>query len=397
LPKAIAVLDPKRKDCPYPFKELSGCGVGFKFIQAFSEIHTSLPVKPDELLDLVAVSIASDIVDITGENRVLAFYGLRRLAESPRPGLAALMDIARIPGADISIMRIVFGMAPRINAAGRLEDAAYAVKLMLADNAAVASELAGMLDNHNKERRELDRTTTEEAIQMIEKDFSDTYSTVLFNKHWHKGIIGIVASRCIETYYRPTIILTATKNGLLAGSARSVDGFDLYHALEQCSDYLVQFGGHKYAAGMTLQVDRLQDFRDRFESVVSSQITEEQKDASIEVDAKLNLDDITPKFYRILSQMAPFGPGNTEPVFMATGLSAKNIKRLPSKKNPEVPHLKLQCVQGSSVFDCIGFDLGKFESKLTPDCRFSMIFVITENEFRGRRSLQLQIKDIKLE
>ena len=397
LPGAVAVLDPKREDCPYPYKELSGCGVGFKFIQAFCEIHSNLPVTPEDFLDLVAVSIASDIVEITGENRVLAYYGLKRLANSPRPGLQALMKVADIPATDVSIMRIVFGLAPRINAAGRLEDAAYAVKLMLAENPQEARKLADLLDNHNSDRRELDRATTEEAIQMIQDKFAHANSTVLFNRDWHKGIIGIVASRCIETYYRPTVILTETKDGVLAGSARSVEGFDLYEALDQCRDYLIQFGGHKYAAGMTLHPDRLIEFREKFEAVVSNQITSEQQDASIDIDATLSLDQVTPKFFRILKQMGPFGPGNEEPVFVAHGLKAKNIKSFSSKKNPESSHLRFQCRQNGISFNCIGFKKGEIAEKLITDTPFSRVFVIKENEYKGLRSLQLQIRDIKLE
>ncbi len=397
LPEAAAVLDPKRPDCGYPYKELSGCGVGFKFIQAFCDIHPTIPVKPEELLDLVAVSIASDIVEITGENRTLAFYGLKRLATAPRPGLEALMQVSGIQKSDVTIMRIVFGLAPRINAAGRLEDATYAVRLMLSENADDARELAAMLDNHNTDRRELDRTTTEEAIGMIRKEFAQSNSTVLFNRDWHKGIIGIVASRCIESYYRPTVILTETTDGTLAGSARSVDGFDLYEALDQCRDYLIQFGGHKYAAGMTLHPDNLMEFRERFEAVVSEQITAEQKDAAIDIHAELMLDDITPKFYRILRQMAPFGPGNEEPVFVAHGLRAQRIKSFSSRKNPGSSHLKFQCRQKSSAWNCIGFNMGDIAVSLSDETTFSMVFVITENEYKGLRSLQLQVKDIKLE
>ncbi|MEJ2003521.1 MAG: single-stranded-DNA-specific exonuclease RecJ, partial [Cyclobacteriaceae bacterium] len=254
LPPAAAVLDPKRKDCPYPYKELSGCGVGFKFIQAFLQTHPGIDFDIFSLLDLVCVSIAADIVPITGENRVLAYYGLQTLAESPRPGLASLMEIAGLKRSRLTISGVVFGIAPRINAAGRLEDARHAVRLMLADDTQPASEFAQKLDSQNSERKDIDRQITREAHEMIiEKGWTATKTTVLCSDGWHKGVIGIVASRCIETYYRPTIILTRSDEGMLTGSARSVEGFDLYAALSKCSDLLEQFGGHKHAAGMTLR------------------------------------------------------------------------------------------------------------------------------------------------
>lgn len=394
LPEACAILDPKRTDCTYPYKELSGCGVGFKFIQAFCELHPDIPIDPYNLLDLVAVSIASDIVQITGENRVLAFYGLRKLAAAPRPGLEALMRVAGITPDDISIMRVVFGLAPRINAAGRLQDAKYAVRLMLASDKRLAEEMAGNLDVNNNERRELDKHTTEEALAMIEAEFMATQSTVLYNPEWHKGIIGIVASRCIESYYRPTVILTESANGLLAGSARSVDGFDVYHALEQCADHLEQFGGHKYAAGMTLKVSQLPAFRNQFEQVVTATILPEQREARLEIDAQIELREITPKFYRILRQIAPFGPGNTEPVFSAQGLIAENIRSFSSRKNPASSHLKFRCRQGVETWECIGFNMGHFAEDLRKSQTFSMAFVVTENNYRGKTELQLQVKDI---
>jgi single-stranded-DNA-specific exonuclease len=329
---------------------------------------------------------------------VLAFYGLKKLAVNPRPGVLALMKIAGINPNEISIMRIVFGLAPRINAAGRLEDARYAVRMMLSADGTPAQELAQRLDVHNTDRRELDQQTTSEAIKMIEEKFSESSSTVLYHQDWHKGIIGIVASRCIESYYRPTIIFTRTSKNLLAGSARSVDGFDVYRALEECSEHLVQFGGHKYAAGMTMKPDSLSDFREHFEQVVKDSLQPEQRIASLKVDAHVELGDLDNKFYRILQQMAPFGPGNEQPVFGASHLTAENIKEFSSRKNPDSSHLKFTCHQGGRKWECIGFNLGHLEPELRRHATdFHMAFNLTENNYRGNSTLQLQVKDIKWE
>ncbi|MCA6078603.1 single-stranded-DNA-specific exonuclease RecJ [Fulvivirga sedimenti] len=401
LPPAVAVLDPKRTDCPYPYKELSGCGVGFKFIQAFLLSHPDIGFDPFSLLDLVCVSIAADIVPITGENRVLAYYGLQKLARDPHPGLAALMEVAGIQQNDVTISRVVFGLAPRINAAGRLEDAKYAVRLMLATDAEPAQNFARQLDGHNQQRKDIDRLITSQAHDMIlENGWTEANTTVLFQPDWHKGVIGIVASRCIESYYRPTVILTETHDGILTGSARSVDGFDLYSALLKCSDLLEQFGGHKHAAGMTLRNENLEAFRSRFEAVVSSEITSDLLTPSIIIDTRISLDDINPKFFRIMQQMAPFGPGNAEPVFVAEDLIARDVRAFSARNNPDSNHLKLRIGQYgcTSTFEAIGFGMGEYADQLKKNPQgFGMAFAVAENRYMGRVSLQLYIKDIRWE
>ena len=302
LPNAHAILDPKMHDCPYPYKELSGCGVGFKLIQAFCEKFGYDPDLLSEYIDLVAVSIAADIVPITGENRALAYFGLKKLNENPRPGLEALIKHAGIRN-QINISSIVFGIGPRINASGRMDHAKTAVELLLADNHKVIESLAASIDVKNLERRNFDSAITKEAIEMISQNKSkDLKSTVLFKDDWHKGVIGIVASRCIEKYYRPTIILTES-NGKATGSARSVNGFDIYKAISECSDLLEQFGGHMYAAGLTMEIDKVEAFKEKFEQIVSEKISEEQLTPLIEIDGEIDLKDINFKFFDILEQL----------------------------------------------------------------------------------------------
>jgi len=305
LPEAQAVLDPKRFDCPYPFKELSGCGVGFKLLQAFSIRH-NLPFENlINYIDLVAVSIASDIVLITGENRILTYYGLKKLEENPCIGLKAIKCVAGIDDRPVTVEDIVFRIGPRINAAGRMESGKQAVDLLISDNPEEAFVLCEKINTHNQTRRNIDKNITEEAIKELKK-FSKQfeYSNVLYNPEWHKGVVGIVASRLIESYYKPTIILTES-NGFATGSARSVDGFDLYEAINECSDLLESFGGHMYAAGLTLKKENVQKLRERFDEVVRDRITPEQLVPQIDIDAELNFYDITPKFYRILKQFEP--------------------------------------------------------------------------------------------
>jgi len=401
LPDAIAVLDPKRNDCHYPYKELSGCGVGFKLIQAFLTTHPGINFELFSLLDLVCVSIAADIVPITGENRVLAYYGLERLRQSPRPGLASLMEIAGIATDQISIMRIVFGLAPRINAAGRLEDARHAVDLMLSSDKLPAAEFARKLDSQNAERKDIDRQITIEAHEMIEnRGWQDTKTTVLYHQEWHKGVIGIVASRCIETYYRPTVILTRTEDGMLTGSARSVEGFDLYSALTKCSDLLEQFGGHKHAAGMKIRNENLDAFRLRFEDVVAEAISPDMLTPAIYIDTVVRFDEINAKFIRILKQMAPFGPGNPEPVLVAHDLQAVRFNAFSARNNPESSHLRMTVSQKGArrTFEAIGFNLGSMAELIRQrNGSFGMAFAVGENTYRGQTSLQLYIKDIRWE
>lgn len=392
LPTAVAILNPKRLDCPYPYKELSGCGIGFKFLQAFCERNElSLEERLYPFLDLVVVSIAADLVSITGENRVMAHFGLKQLNYNPRPGLKALTRIAGFEK-ELDITNIVFGIGPRINAAGRIAHAHAAVNLLLAHSEAEAEQYAKEININNKDRQGYDIHTTKEALAMIEEDetLRLSKSTVLFKSDWHKGVIGIVASRCVEKYYRPTIILTESHE-IVSGSARSVPGFDVYEAIAECADLLEQFGGHTYAAGLTLKRENVEAFRERFETIVAQRITAEQLIPQIEIDLKLHLRDINFKFYNIIKQMEPFGPENMRPVFMSEPVYADNVRILKDV------HLKMSVFQeGTSYIDAIGFGMSQIHlDKVTEGKPFRICYQIVENNYRGNQTLQLLIKDIK--
>ena len=401
LPAAVAVLDSKRSDCEYPYKELSGCGVGFKLIQAYAKTHGIEESSLYPYLDLLVVSIAADIVPITGENRILAYYGLDRINNTPRPGLKALILQAKVEK-EIQISDIVFKIGPRINASGRLEHAQASVELLIAPNLDEAIERAKLVDEVNSTRRNFDENITKEAFEMlaIREEEAQWNSTVLFKEDWHKGVIGIVASRCIEKYYRPTIILTESNNKA-TGSARSVVDFDIYEAIAECADLLDQFGGHKYAAGLTLPVNNVPAFQQKFEQVVRSRIEETHLKPVIEVDDILLLDQINYKFYNILKQMAPFGPGNTEPVFRISNVYADEVTVLKDK------HLRFKIVQDGQVTTpvCLGF--GMADRAKDPDLttvnmlrgkmRFDIVAEMRENFFRDKSSLQLYVKDIKFD
>ncbi|WP_242921556.1 single-stranded-DNA-specific exonuclease RecJ [Pontibacter liquoris] len=394
VPQAVAVLDPKRVDCPYPYKELSGCGVGFKLIQAFCQQNDIAPDQAYSLLDLLVVSIAADIVPITGENRILAYYGLQLLngPRPMRPGLDALKELAAITG-EMDITSIVFGFAPRINAAGRMGDAKNSVHMLLAKTKEEAIKTADIINESNKARRDKDTNITKEALQMIEEDdfLRSANSTVLYKESWHKGVIGIVASRCIEKYYRPTIILTHS-NGKASGSARSVHGFNVHNAIESCSDLLEQFGGHMYAAGLTLPIENVPAFRERFEQVVSATITDDQKIPQIEIDAPIQLSQITRNFYNIIRQMEPFGPGNMRPVFVSECVYDTGSLRVVGDS-----HLKLRLTQdGFYSIDAIGFGLSDYYHRISKGIPFDVCFTVEENIYRGVISLQLRIKDIRI-
>ncbi|MFM9837067.1 MAG: single-stranded-DNA-specific exonuclease RecJ [Cyclobacteriaceae bacterium] len=393
IPHAVAVLDPKREDCPYPFKELSGCGLGFKLMQAFAQRFRK-EEELNEYLDLVAVSIASDIVPVNDENRILAHYGIQKLNQNPLPGLKALKDIAAIK-TDLDISGVVFTLGPRINAAGRVAHARGAVQLLIAKTEGEANELAEKVNLKNNLRREFDLNITEEAIAMIEGDevIKNAKSTVLFKNTWHKGVIGIVAARCVEKYYRPTVILTES-NDKITGSARSVKDFDLYEAINSCSDLLEKFGGHKYAAGLTLDKSNLVAFQQRFEEVVSSTITEEMQTPVVEIDMPISLDSITNKFNTVLKQMAPFGPENQKPVFEASNVFVKNA--LSSFKDKHIRFLAGQ-ENNESVFNAVGFDMIEYYDRIANGDMFSMAFTLEENTYNGMTSLQLRIKDLKFE
>lgn len=393
LPAAVAVLDPKRRDCAYPFKELSGCGIGFKLVQAFAEKNS---IAFDEIgcyFDLVAISIACDIVHIIGENRVLAHLGLKKINSCPCTGVKTLMEVAG-KTTNYTISDIVFLLGPRINAAGRIDDAKNAVELLIADNDEAAKEKSWLINTQNTERKGHDLQITDEALGMISKDriLIDRNSTVVFNEHWHKGVIGIVASRLTEKYYRPTIVLTRS-NGCVAGSARSVVGFDLYEALCGCSDLLIQFGGHKYAAGLTMHPENIEAFSDRFEEVVSAAIKPEQLIPQIPIDAELRLSQITPKFFRVLNQFAPFGPENMAPVFLSKNVYVSGIAGLVGNN-----HIKMTVIQeGSPGFSSIAFNQAECLDKIRKDVPFDICYSIEENIWQEKRSVQLNIKGIRFD
>ena len=394
VPDAIAVLDPKQADCNYPYKELSGCGVGFKFMQAWAEEEKHEVDPLFSLIDILAVSICADIVPITGENRVLCHYGVKKLNKNPQPGFKAMLEIANNKKKELTVTDIVFTLAPRINAAGRIESGNKAVEVMLSPNPQLADEGGNYIDLQNTDRKELDKTITKEALGMIEADeaLKAQKTTVLFKNDWHKGVIGIVASRCIENYYRPTIILTESK-GMAAGSARSVKGFSVYNAIEACSDLLEQFGGHKYAAGMTIPLENVPAFQKKFEEVVASTIDHDLLIPEIEIDAELNLSDIEPRFYKVLKQFAPFGPLNMKPTFVSKGVYEKGQARIVGDN-----HLKLEVITNKNDargIAGIAFNMGKKMEILKSGEPFDVVYHIEENEWQGRTSLQLMVQDIK--
>lgn len=391
LPQAAAVLDPKRTDCAYPYKELTGCGVGFKLLQALCQTRGYDQNELLEWLDLVVVSIAADMVPITGENRVLAHFGLLKINEQKRAGFKALIEIAGLKNT-LNITNVVFGLAPRINAAGRIAHATAAVKLLLSEDPDEATEFANEINKHNAERRVHDTNITDEALEMIKNDdwLVNAKSTVLYKETWHKGVVGIVASRCIEHFYRPTIILTHS-NGRAAGSARSVVGFDVYEAIEACSDLLEQFGGHTFAAGLTLPVENILAFRQKFESIVNERLAPEQRTPTLDIDIDLNLSAIMPKFYKIMKQMAPFGPGNMTPTFASHNLRLVGLPTIMKEK-----HLKFEVFQANSPkFTAVGFGMAELYPKLANGQPFSMAYTVEENTFRDHTTLQLMIKDIQ--
>lgn len=397
IPEAIAVLNPKRSGCHYPFKELSGCGVGFKLLQAYCK-HNSIAMNEIyKHLDLVAVSIASDIVPIVDENRVMAYFGLEQLNTSPSRGLKTIIKVAGITKQRIAIDDIVFRIGPRINAAGRMESGQTAVDLLCAQDDSTANEICSLIDSCNNDRKNIDRNITHEAIRMIATDIrlQRRNSTVLFNPNWHKGVVGIVASRLIETYFRPTVVLT--QSGQMAtGSARSVPGYDLYQAIESCSDLLENFGGHTYAAGLTMKVENVETFRARFEEHVSRTIDPEMLTPQIDIDAVIKLSEIDDKFFRILKQFQPFGPGNMSPIFKSDNVFDTGESRLVGS---DKEHLKLSITQGddATVYQAIAFQLGENYSKIHKGIPFNICYTLYENVFRGVSTMQLRVKDIKFE
>lgn len=396
LPKAVAVLDPKRPDCPYPYKHLSGCGVGFKLLQAFSQKNNIAFSDLIPLLDLVALSIASDIVPITGENRILAFYGLKQINNNPSIGVKSILNVCGLADKEINISDIVFKVGPRINASGRMKLASEAVELMVSSDVNFAREKSGTINEYNNDRKDLDKNITDEAIKLIASNaaFLNRKSIVVYKPDWHKGVIGIVASRLSEEFYKPSIVLTKS-NGLASGSARSVPGFDIYNAIDSCRDLLENFGGHRYAAGLSMKEENVTAFTERFEKYVADTITEEQTSPQIDIDAQISFKDITPKFFSVLKQFGPFGPGNMKPVFSTSKVMDYGSSRLVGK---DQEHLKMELVDSSSenVMNGIAFGMYEYNDHLKSLNPLDICYTLEENTFNGNTNIQLMIRDIKV-
>lgn len=412
VPAAVAVLDPKQEDCNYPFKELSGAGVGFKLTQALAAALNIEAEKVFSSLDLLVVSIAADIVPIVGENRIFAFYGLKQINESPRHGILSVLESSgmehkktkgkakSIFDREITINDLVFAVGPRINAAGRIKDATDSVRLLISNNTDYATKLGGEINVLNTTRRDLDKQITQEAIDMIEgnEELRQKKTTVLYQPHWHKGVIGIVASRLLENYYKPTIILTFS-DGLITGSARSIKGFDIYDAIDSCSHLLEHFGGHTYAAGLALKPENLETFLSTFEEYAQQHLTEEMMTPEIEIDEEIFFSDINSKFFRVLNQFAPFGPGNMPPLFVSKNVLDTGFAKLVGK-NGDQKHLKFEAVHkdhSGNPLKAIAFNFGHYLNDLETGKTFSICYHIDENSWLGTTSLQLRVKDMKPE
>lgn len=396
IPDAVAVLDPKRVDCDYPFTELSGCGVGFKLLQAYCIVNNISFFELYPYLDLLAVSIASDIVPVIGENRILAYYGLMQLNDNPRKGLKSIIKISGLENHRIAIDDIVFKIGPRINAAGRMESGKAAVDLLTSESDEAATFFGQTINTHNNDRKYVDRQITQEAVHMVEmsKEGVSDKATILYNPLWHKGVIGIVASRLIESYHKPTIVLT-NSNGYITGSARSIPGFDLYQAIEACSDLLENFGGHMYAAGLTMKESNLEEFKMRFKDIAEQNITEDMMIPQVDIDDYLDFKQITPKFFRILKQFRPFGPGNMSPVFLTKNVYDNGNGRIVGH---EGGHLRLELIQENEPYrhiPAIAFNQSEHFDHLDGGNPVDICYSIAENYYRGIANIQLRIKDIK--
>jgi len=391
IPKAHAILNPKRRDCTYPYKELSGAGIGFKLVQAYSKKEGFPEDKILEYIDLVAVSIASDMVDMQGENRVLAYFGLKKLNENPSAGLQALIEVGP-KKKTYSIQDIIFGIGPKINAAGRISDAKAAVRVLIEKEYTTARQLTRVLNERNTERKELDNDITKNAVEMVESTLgmSERKSIVIRGEAWHKGVIGIVASRMVEQFYKPTIVFSQN-DGMLTGSARSVKNFDIHEAITECAQWVEQFGGHKYAAGLSIKAENFDSFSEQFESVVVRDIEEASLLPEVEYDLDISLQALTPKFLDLINQMSPFGPGNTLPIFHSKELRSNNSPRVLKDR-----HLKLQISQNSRhYFDGIGFGMSEHLPTVSNGEIFDACYCIEENDFNGQVKLQLRLKDLK--
>ena len=404
LPNAVAVLNMKRSDCPYPYKDLSGCGVGFKLAQAYTQRYL-IEAKGNEairlsgerllpLLQLLAMSIASDIVPITGENRILAHFGIQQLNTQPFTGLSAIMQVAGIEAKKITINELVYKIGPRINACGRMKSGRAAVELLLTDDPNFSQKQVQEVEENNTQRKESDKKTTEEALLQLQKDsnFANRRSTVVYAPHWHKGVVGIVASRLTETYYRPTIVLTAGEDGIISGSARSVGGFDIYAAIDSCLDLLTNFGGHKYAAGLSMHIDNLPAFCERFEQYVATHIREDQLQPTLLVEAELELADITPAFYNVIRYLEPFGPGNPRPLFVSRNLINHRDTRAVGK---EGEHLRLDVTDRAYAITGIAFKRGAMAQHIQNGNPVDICYELDENTFYNRTTIQMMVQDIK--
>ena len=396
LPAAVAVLDPKREDCHYPFDDLCGCGVGFKLAQGYVKKYDLDPELLSPLLDLQVVSIASDLVSMTGENRILAHFGLKRLNENPRKGLLAMINLAKLEPGHINIDDIVFKIGPRINAAGRMESGRMAVELLTATDDQTAFRIGEQINDSNNERKSIDREITQEALEMVRSGnaLETENVTIVYNPTWNKGVVGIVASRLVEAYYKPTVVLTKS-NGFVTGSARSVQGFDLYASIESCADLLENFGGHVYAAGLTMKEENLEEFCRRMNRFVSGNITREELTPVVEIDGYLDFSQITPKFTRILKQFQPFGPGNNNPVFLTEDVYDAGNGR---KVGAGGVHLKLDLMQESQPYRqiaAIGFNMADYYDYIKAGNPIDICYSIVENFYRGSSTIQLRLKDIR--
>ena len=396
LPPAVAVLDPKREDCHYPFDDLCGCGVGFKLVQGYSARYDIPFERLEPLLDLLVVSIASDLVTMVDENRVLSHYGLKRLNEAPRKGLLAMINLAKLEQGHVNIDDIVFKIGPRINAAGRMESGRLAVELLTAEDDTTAYAIGEQININNNDRKNVDREITQEALEMVAggNALVSGSATIVYNPQWSKGVVGIVASRLVEAYYKPTVVLTKS-NGFITGSARSIQGFDLYEAIDSCADILENFGGHVYAAGLTLKEENLQEFCRRMDAFISEKLDPESLVPIVEMDSRLDFGQITPKFFRILKQFQPFGPGNNNPVFLTEDVyDAGNARKVGAGG----VHLKLDLMQESQPYRqiaAIGFNMAEFYDHIKTGGPIDVCYSIVENFYRGNSTLQLRIKDIK--
>ena len=394
LPNAVAVLNMKRSDCPYPYKDLSGCGVGFKLAQAYTSRY-GLPFDNlIPLLQLLAMSIASDIVPITGENRILAHFGIQQLNKAPFTGLSAIMAVASIEEKRLTISDLVYKIGPRINACGRMKSGRAAVELLLTDDPDFARQQAEEVNHHNEDRRDCDTETTKEALAQLQGDpmFANRRSTVVYAPHWHKGVVGIVASRLTENYYRPTIVLTASEDGIISGSARSVGGFDIYAAIDSCSDLLTNFGGHKFAAGLSLHINDLPEFQERFEAYVAAHLREDQLQPTLQIEAELQLGDITKSFYNVLRHLEPFGPGNPRPLFVSRHLINHRDTRAVGK---EREHLRLDVTDRVNAITGIAFGRADMAEYIQNGNAVDICYELNENTFNHYTTIQMMVQDIQ--